>query len=65
MPMTDNEMLKVKSMHDDLMTEIERLRTENAWLAQQLHDAVNVCYGGVTHDQIDARSFGTDRSPSP
>lgn len=38
--------------------EIERLKTTQTWLAKRLRDAVNTCYGGVTHDEIDATLAG-------
>lgn len=43
--------------NDALVAEVDRLKKENDWLADRLHDAVSTCYGGVTHDQIDARSY--------
>lgn len=46
-----------RAQHRKLISEIERLRADCAWLEKCLRDAVNTCYGGVTHDQIDARSF--------
>lgn len=42
---------------EKMRAEIERLRADKKWLTERLRDAVNTCYGGVTHDQIDACSF--------
>lgn len=39
------------------VAEIERLNKDRAWLMKRLHDAVNTCYGGVTHRQVEACSF--------
>lgn len=38
----------------DAAAEIKRLRANNDWLSGRLRDAVNVCYGGVSHEEIDA-----------
>jgi hypothetical protein len=46
-----------RKAYEGMAADIERLRRENDWLSSRLHDAVNVCYGGVSHEQIDARSF--------
>lgn len=34
--------------------EIEELRASVAWLSDRLHDAVNTCYGGTDHAEIEA-----------
>lgn len=36
-------------------TEIEWLRRSNTWLAERLRDAVNTCYGGTDHAEVNQR----------
>jgi hypothetical protein len=39
---------------DEALAEIDQLNEHLQWAVNMLRDAVNVCYGGVTHADIDA-----------
>lgn len=48
------ELMGTQGAVAKLRAENDQLRANNTWLAGRLRDAVNVCYGGVTHEEVDA-----------
>lgn len=56
------ELLGTEGAIAKLRAENDQLRANNAWLAGRLRDAVNVCYGGVTHEEVDAHEGGATMS---
>lgn len=51
------ELMEAEGKIAALKSENERLRANNKWLVERLRDAVNVCYGGVSHDEIDGHEM--------
>lgn len=44
----------------DTLDEIDQLREQLQWATKMLRDAVNTCYGGTTHNEINARTSALD-----